>query len=72
MVATYLGVGVEFDIHKFVIPCLLQDKESVAFDYLVTSKENHEAVVAFFDGILGEENPGVAIKDYVWYAYRLN
>jgi len=63
--ATYLGLMTEFDIHKFAIPLLLQDRESIAIDYLMGSKENQTAITAFFDGILGDPQPALSLRNYV-------
>ena len=65
MAATYLGLFTQFDIHDFVVPLLLQDREAMATDYILGSASTQTALINFLDNILGEASPSYALRQYV-------
>jgi len=60
-----LGLFTQFEIHDFLVPLLLQDRESVATEYIQGSEISQTALIAFLDGVLGDSSPAYTLREYI-------
>jgi hypothetical protein len=54
--AKLLNLHEHFSVEKFVVPLILQDRMSIAEEYLEWSVEQQKETVKIFDDLLGQYN----------------